>query len=168
MVGLAGSASLRSMPTRRALPHLVPFSIDPNHEVWFVTVCCKNRHVNSLAQKEIAASLIDTVRHRHDLGQWWIWLVLFMPDHVHLLLSFPQGSKGLSHLVTEWKRWSARTLGIEWQRDFFDHRLRRDESFSEKTHYILNNPVRAGLAKRWEDWPYFWSPENGVFTGIHR
>jgi hypothetical protein len=37
----------------------------------------------------------------------------------------------------------------------FDHRLRRDESLDEKARYILANPVRAGLVKREEDWPWF-------------
>jgi hypothetical protein len=36
-----------------------------------------------------------------------------------------------------WKRWTARQMGIEWQRDFFEHRLRSDESLREKTDYIL-------------------------------
>jgi hypothetical protein len=47
-----------------------------------------------------------------------------------------------------------RALPHHWQRDFFDHRLRDDESFEEKAAYILNNPVRAGLVNRFEDWPY--------------
>jgi len=29
---------------------------------------------------------------------------------------------------------------INWQRDFFDHRLRGDEGWREKSDYILRNP----------------------------
>jgi len=36
-------------------------------------------------------------------------------------------------------------MGIKWQRDFFEHRLRSDESWREKADYILANPVRKGL-----------------------
>jgi len=43
---------------------------------------------------------------------------------------------------------------INWQRDFFDHRLRGDEGWREKSDYILQNPVRAGLIEKYEDWPY--------------
>jgi len=47
-------------------------------------------------------------------------------------------------------------LGIGWQRDFFDHRLRKNEAYLEKAAYIRMNPVRAGLVASAEDWPYVW------------
>lgn len=58
--------------------------------------------------------------------------------------------------MSDWKHFTARTLGIEWQRDFFDHRLRH-RSFVEKAHYIRMNPVRAGLVEKLEEWPYVWT-----------
>ena len=42
---------------------------------------------------------------------------------------------------------------------FFEHRLRKEESFREKADYILANPVRAGLVERAEDWPYVFIAE---------
>ena len=54
----------------------------------------------------------------------------------------------------DFKRITAKIARIHWQRNFFDHRLRHDESEAEKFEYIRRNPVRAGLI-RWEDeWPY--------------
>jgi len=47
-------------------------------------------------------------------------------------------------------------LAIGWQLDFFEHRLRREESLREKADYILANPVRAGLVARSEDWPFIY------------
>ena len=45
--------------------------------------------------------------------------------------------------------------GLEaWQRGFFDHVMRNAESYSEKWHYVGENPVRAGLVARAENWPY--------------
>ena len=58
-----------------------------------------------------------------------------------------------------WRHYLAKEQGIRWQRDFFDHRIRRDESHEEKAAYIRNNPVRGGLVKAPEDWPYVWEPE---------
>lgn len=49
-------------------------------------------------------------------------------------------------------------MGIEWQRDFFEHRLRSDESWSEKADYILANPVRKGLGTEVSQWPYVFLP----------
>jgi len=42
-----------------------------------------------------------------------------------------------------------------WQKGFFDHVLRSEESYEEKWHYVRENPVRAGLVKDREEWP-FW------------
>jgi hypothetical protein len=43
---------------------------------------------------------------------------------------------------------------INWQRNFFDHRQRCDESLAEKFKYIRQNPVRAGLITPSEAWSY--------------
>lgn len=76
-----------------------------------------------------------------------------MPDHVHLLAIFHEE---MVKSISDWKQWTSKRFKIEWQRDFFDHRLRNNESRSEKSDYILQNPVRAGLVERWEDWPNVW------------
>ena len=75
-----------------------------------------------------------------------------MPDHLHMLIAIP-GETDLSNLIRDFKRITARRIGIGWQRNFFDHRLRHDESGEEKARYIRQNPVRAGLISpnaRWQ------------------
>ena len=64
-------------------------------------------------------------------------------------------------VVGKWKEWTAkhvlRELGEQsplWQAEFFDHLLRSHESWTEKWTYVHENPVRAGLVARAEDWPY--------------
>jgi putative transposase len=91
---------------------------------------------------------------RQGLGLWFAHLILIMPDHVHALLCFPTSKRTIQEVVSDWKRWTNRQLGIKWQRDFFEHRLRNDESARDKAHYILANPVRAGLVTKPEEWPY--------------
>lgn len=54
---------------------------------------------------------------------------------------------------------------MEWQEDFFDHRLRSDESLDEKANYVRMNPVRAGSVKTVEEWPYSWGALSGVAVG---
>ena len=41
-----------------------------------------------------------------------------------------------------------------WERGFFDHVIRNEESYARKWEYVRQNPVRAGLVKFTEDWPY--------------
>jgi hypothetical protein len=57
-----------------------------------------------------------------------------------------------------WKQGLARNHKISWQRNFFEHRIRNDENIGAKADYILQNPVRAGLIERSQDWPYMWMP----------
>jgi putative transposase len=60
----------------------------------------------------------------------------------------------LSNLIRDFKRVTTRIAKLEWQRNFFDHRLRHDESEDEKAAYIRQNPLRAGLIEAEDDWPF--------------
>jgi putative transposase len=144
-------------PQRKLLPHVVPAWVREQDAVFFITICCDPRSQNQLCNPLVAAKLFESVAFRHNRGDLWMHLVLLMPDHLHALASFPQG-KDMRTVVTQWKKYVAREFHISWQRDFFDHRLRNDESLLDKEDYIRMNPVRVGLVARPEDWPYVWEP----------
>ncbi len=74
-----------------------------------------------------------------------------------MLVAFPP-EKIMSRVVGLWKRALTRQHKIPWQRNYFDHRIRNDESDFYKSEYILDNPVRAGFVEKWQDWPYWWMP----------
>ena len=76
-----------------------------------------------------------------------------MPDHLHALIAI-NGDASLSTIIGNFKRATTKFAGIQWQRNFFDHRLRYDESSDNKEVYIRQNPVRAGLVETEEAWPY--------------
>jgi len=139
---------------RKALPHGVPDGV-PDGAIFFLTVCGKDRDQPILTNGEISTLLINAVRHYHDQQTWYCHLFLVMPDHVHGLFSFPPESE-MKQLVTNWKSFTGRRGGFRWQSDFFDHRLRSDESFDEKASYIRMNPVRAGLVEEPDAWPHVW------------
>ena len=143
-----------NLPFMSSLPHDIPLWVDPSKEIYFITINCQRRGLNQLALSNVAEAVFDTVHRRQQKFLWWPYLFLLMPDHVHALLSFPPSGKPLRLVVTKWKEWTAKDLGIRWQDDFFEHRLRREESRWEKADYILANPVRAGLVLRPEDWPH--------------
>ncbi len=142
-----------SVRPRKTLPHEFPSFVDRGKEIFFITVCRQKRGVNQLAGHEVGPPLIETFQHRNEKDVWWAHLAMIMPDHVHFLLSFPRENR-IQVVMSKWKEWTAKSLGIDWQRDFFEHRLRRGESYREKADYILFNPVRAGLVSKTEDWPY--------------
>ena len=141
---------------RKKLPHDVPLWVS-DEAVWFVTICTLPRGENQLCHRDAANELFETMEFRNERGDWFVTLALLMPDHLHFLVSFPPDAV-LRKVIAQWKEISAKKLGVQWQRDFFDHRLRRDESLREKWDYIRLNPVRAGLIGSVEDWPYVWTP----------
>jgi REP element-mobilizing transposase RayT len=149
----------RGVPTRKRLPHEVPLWVDPAKQHYFITVCCHRRGANQLATDEIGPRLIDTIRHRNEQQIWYAHVAVIMPDHVHLILSFPSIDQRLQTVVSKWKEWTAKSLAIRWQRDFFEHRLRKEESFREKADYVLANPVRADLVSRAEHSPFIFIAE---------
>jgi len=138
------------------LPHEIPLWVDPQKEIYFITINCEKRGTNQLATDKIAPVLFETVRHRCEQGLWWPYVFLLMPDHVHALISFPPSGKPMKLVISKWKEWTAKTLDIHWQRDFFEHRLRHDESRREKADYVLQNPVRRRLVAHDEDWPFIY------------
>jgi REP element-mobilizing transposase RayT len=95
---------------------------------------------------------------------------VIMPSHVHLLFTPLRDADGwpftLAHILKVVKGRSAweinKTLqrhGPVWQDEFFDHVLRSDESLRAKTEYILQNPIRAGLVRGGEQYPWCWEED---------
>jgi len=81
--------------------------------------------------------------------------MLLMPDHLHAVLAFPP-APGMKKSVENWKHYLATHQKIDWQRDFFDHRLRNHLELEKKISYILMNPERRGLCERAGDWPWIY------------
>jgi putative transposase len=140
---------------RNRLPHDGGplFSTTPEGEIYFITICCIPRNTNQLAIHEVWQAIEETLAVRETHGDMICRLILSMPDHLHGLFGFPS-SKPMTKVISDFKSWLAKQCGIQWQRDFFDHRLRTMESAAEKAKYIRMNPVRAGLVANPEDWPY--------------
>jgi len=137
---------------RKNLPHDTPLGIPPEDAQFFITICLAQREADSITRH--AGLILDAVARRHADGIWYCRIFLLMPDHIHALLQFPQPESPMKNTISNFKRWTARQGRFEWQRDFFDHRLRGDESVHEKANYILMNPVRAGLVDSPEMWPH--------------
>ena len=127
--------------------------------IYFITVCCEQRGTNQLCDGKTARELFNTARIYHERGRWNLNLLLLMPDHLHALIGI-DGRDSLSRLIRDYKRIIAKLACVEWQRNFFDHRLRHDESLAEKFAYICQNPVRAGLISNEHDWPYVFTPDS--------
>jgi len=142
----------QKLPQRHSLPHAQPYAWDA---VYFVTVCATQRGINTLALPEIAPQLWQAWCGYAERQACSPLLFVVMPDHVHGLFRFPI-EPGMAATVAAWKRLTSRSCGVAWQRDFFDHRLRSDESYEEKAAYIRANPARKGLVAGASMWLYVW------------
>ena len=104
----------------------------------------------------LAQALLDSAKLYETKQRWHITLFLFMPDHLHALLSFAR-DQSMSCVIGNWKRFHTRNNQVMWQEGYFDHRLRADErgeQLAAKMNYMRRNPVVAGLCERPEDWPW--------------
>jgi REP element-mobilizing transposase RayT len=103
-----------------------------------------------------AQTVTEEIRRLH--GDCWRMLgFCVMPDHVHLLvLNVERSLVDLMKLLKG--RTSSRLRGLVngpvWQRSFHDHILRRNEDINRTLLYLLENPVRAGLAARWTEYEW--------------
>ena len=140
------------LPNRQRLHHDVPHWVEDG-SFFFVTVNCAERGRAQLTQPTVSSALLESARFYDDQHKWHITLLLLMPDHLHVILSFPRGAV-MADLLRSWKRYTARQLGVVWQDGFFDHRLRNDQEEMAKHHYIRNNPVRQQLCATPEQWPH--------------
>jgi REP element-mobilizing transposase RayT len=110
-----------------------------------------------LTHPGLASDLIAAAKRYHVLGHWWCKLFLVMPDHIHAMLAFPR-APGMSATVGGWKRGVARFQGVQWQKNYFDHRVRNERESRETWEYICRNPVVKGLCAGEDDWRWRWSP----------
>ena len=85
-------------PIRKRLAHDVPLWIDPSKARYFITVCCKRRGKNQLAIPDPGYAVLETIIYRHARGIWYAHLALLMPDHAHLIVSFPRPGSGRKRL----------------------------------------------------------------------
>lgn len=120
---------------------------------YFLTMCTESRKP-VLADSDVlqrAESFCADSLERYGI---YIHCFVLMPDHIHLIITVSMDSETT---IGEWVKAFKFVVGrreFKWQRGFFDHVLRSDESRSEKWEYIRMNPVRAGLVDNPDAWPY--------------
>jgi len=125
--------------------------------IYFVTINTWQR-MRILDQPIVHASFIEYARSNAQQGRC-IGRYVFMPDHIHLFVRLNRETR-LNTFIRLLKQHLGKTLSTtnngqpRWQPGFFDHLLRHGESYTEKWEYVRQNPVRAGLVTKPEDWPY--------------
>jgi REP element-mobilizing transposase RayT len=95
---------------------------------------------------------------RYDLIAWVV-----MPNHVHVLVRAYEGVD-LGKIIQSWKSYTGRRIarmdyhkpsvgeGGIWMRDFWDRFIRDRAHFRDAIDYIHQNPVKAKLTSKAEEW----------------
>ena len=124
--------------------------------------------------KEIACKALDEARKS---GKFALYAYVIMPDHLHVItdsarssedtLRFMNGITGhrvIAHLKergygSSLKKLRQETKRRRYQHSLWDHHpnvrlLLTEGMLMERVHYLHQNPVRAGLVERAEDYRY--------------
>ncbi len=133
-----------------------------NFPIYFVTAITHDR--TRVLNRPLVQEALEKFAFNGTERGAWLGAYVLMPDHLHAFVALDAREIDLSTWMKAMKNILSKALredGVEaphWQKGFFDHVLRDAESYAQKWHYVRDNPVRAGLAPKWEDWIYRGEP----------
>ena len=123
---------------------------------YFITVCAR-RPASVLTEKPVGAALQVAVAGLFPDDDAAVLCSTVMPDHLHLLVQLGE-RLSVGRVVAKFKSATTVTLrekGLDWQRNFFEHRLRPTDKADLYARYIFMNPYRAGLLAANDVWPWW-------------
>jgi putative transposase len=126
---------------------------------YFVTTDTWQRR--GLFRNSAPASIVErSIFHYRDQGNYFVHRHVVMPDHLHLILT-PGKTTTLEKAVQLIKGGSSREIGKQpgtsfpvWHAGFTEHQIRDQHDFNTHVRYIDENPMKAGLAEKPEDYPH--------------
>jgi len=110
-----------------------------------------------LKNAEIAKLAQDALLF-HDGAKYKLIAWTIMPNHVHALVQPFEELGAIEHSI---KSYTANKInkflnrsGTLWQKEVFDRYIRDFEHYEKTVAYIENNPVKARLCEKAEDWRF--------------
>lgn len=117
-------------------------------------------HGSCLLREPACAEIVQTAFHHFDGQRYRLLEWCVMPNHVHVMMRCCFGTS-LGEIVRSWKTFTAReinglrgTSGKLWALDYHDRYIRDLDHLANARAYIRNNPVKAGLCGKPEDWAW--------------
>jgi len=124
---------------------------------------CLDREFNEpywLKEPDVAEIVFQSLLFNNK-KEYDLWAFTIMPNHVHALLTLKEGSMPLFKILQNHKRYTAgqcnkvlKRTGYFWEHETYDHLVKSENEFSQIVEYILNNPVKAGFVKDWDQWKW--------------
>lgn len=125
---------------------------------YFLTFCTDQRQ--SLFTKAPAVTLVlSQISRAAKEDQFAVLAYCFMPDHLHLLVEGLADTSDCRRYIARAKQYSGFHYSkafrhMLWQRYGFERVLRTEDNTLAVARYIVENPVRARLVLRVEDYPF--------------
>ena len=116
-----------------------------------------------LCRDNIATILMERFSFLEEKYCWQFPAYVIMPNHIHCMcIDNTEGVNiSLTRLIGEFKRYTSRKInmilghsGRVWVDENFDHWCRTTDEEAKIIEYIANNPVKAGLVAKKEDWKW--------------
>ncbi|HOZ01974.1 MAG TPA: transposase [Candidatus Syntrophosphaera sp.] len=118
----------------------------------------------SICDADIGPKICSALEY-YDGQDYQLHAYCLMPNHVHMLLKPLADAFGkhslISNIVQKIKSYTAKqinrqkgTTGKVWNEEYFDRYIRDYDDYYATAAYILDNPVKAGLTKTRDEWPY--------------
>jgi len=147
--------------TRRNLPHIyLPGA------TYFVTF---RVHRIALGEGEERDEVFRAMLHWHG-KRCVVYGCVVLDDHAHIVVR-PLEGESLPKIMQSIKGYSARQINLMrqcgdpvWQDENFDHIIRNGESFHKYMYYICQNPVKRGLTKTFDTYPWLFINADEVTT----
>lgn len=147
-------------------PPRVPYFSYTGAHAYFLTFCTRSRYPAFLdpdAAGHVTAQLLRHARNQ----EFAVLAYCVMPDHVHVLIEGRTGNADARRFVHRWRQatghwWSRVHPSGLWQEGYWDWILRPHEDPLRIAAYIVQNPVRAGLVARVEDYEWVGSSDYTV------
>ena len=120
-----------------------------------------NRNAPYYLQQPEIAEVVTEALHFRDDKKIKLWSYTIMSNHIHLLITTNEANNEyLKKIMQDFKKFTGanankllgRTGNPFWQDEYYDHIVRDEAEFYRIENYILNNPVKAGLVEKQEDW----------------
>ncbi|MFH1171451.1 MAG: transposase [bacterium] len=141
--------------------------------IYFVTAKTKG-NTDVFDSPSVASYLLQVIRCVEKYKHCHVFAYVLLPNHLHVLLQ-PKGKYTVSDFMHFVKRHFSRNIHIllrhrivgedghprlrrdgVWQSSFHDHLIRNQRDFNTHIEYIRHNPVKYGIAKPEEHYPFVW------------
>ncbi|MBI3788587.1 MAG: transposase [Ignavibacteriales bacterium] len=116
-------------------------------------------------QEEKIATIVMEALTRRDGKVYNLNAAVIMPNHLHVVFAIeqPDLSEPLYKALQSLKRYTAlkankilQRSGAFWQHESYDHVVRDGNELEKIIHYVLKNPVKAGLVKHPSKWKWLY------------